>query len=333
MTPLRVHQAFQQYGLGGGPVDITDFKATPNIGRFYRFLNSSLAKPPFVNDGSVVCMPYNGTPSTFLFGAGNRSNSTRAAFFGVKVGATAAPTWTELWDKSVNPAQTDFADPTFGALLTPGSFGWGGIGTTPQIANLGGDADRIDIPAGIYRVAPTDIGTKPDGATSYILMDTKFNNNAGVRLAMVMSSGELFSIGYTSSGLVAGGFRKQYDSRNILNSVVWDGAKNTGGLMEYGSNANGVFYKYADGRLECYLRRSLVAMTAGVENAFDWTFPAAFITPPPFVSANVNSGSTNAFDILKTSATSIAATTASMRVKVSATQSQDLVYCAVGRWR
>ncbi|MDZ7903110.1 MAG: hypothetical protein U5L01_11445, partial [Rheinheimera sp.] len=127
MTPLRSMQQLQQFGLGGAAIDFADFTAaSPNIGRLFRFTNTTVGKPSFINYGSVVAIPYDGTPSTFFLGSGVRSDSSRALFVGSKIGSTATPTWVEAWDKTKHPLQTAVTDIAGGfgsALLTPGSFG------------------------------------------------------------------------------------------------------------------------------------------------------------------------------------------------------------------
>lgn len=73
--------------------------------------------------------------------------------------------------------------------------------------------------------------------------------------------------------------------------------------VEYGSNANGEFWRYADGRLDCQaseLSTDAVSNAVGSifrSNTFTWTLPAAFIaTPkggePRFTAVGYWSGST-----------------------------------------
>jgi hypothetical protein len=328
-----------QGSLGGTIATLSDLTLDNSIyaeGGAFRFTQTSVGKPAFMSLGCSLAVPFDAVPASFLIGSGNRTNGSRAAFFGFRSGLGVAPAWLELWDKGANPVQANLADNTAGALLTPGSFGWGGVGSTPQVTNLGGDVDRIDFPAGVYRVQPVDIGLKPENTTGYIFIDTKYNTNTGVRIALTHAgpeAGQMHSIAYASGVFSANGWRMQYDNRNILKPVVWDGSKNTGGLLESGSNVNGSFFKYADGRLECFRKRSGVTLTAGVDEVFTWTFPASFIDTNYYVSSTTLNGGNAAFTTNKNSASNSTATSSAMRTRADITQPYDLVYCALGRWR
>lgn len=64
--------------------------------------------------------------------------------------------WSLIWDASNTPKQTSATDVTPGAMLTVGSFGWGG-----SAVNFTGDIDAITV-SGLYMVSAGTTGTKPE---------------------------------------------------------------------------------------------------------------------------------------------------------------------------
>lgn len=338
MTPLRSMQQLQQFGFGGLAIDLADFTAAgPNVGRLYRFTNTAVSKPSMISYGSVLSLPYDGSPSTYFLGAGLRADSTRGAFFGYKSGASGAPVWYELWDKTKHPLQSSVTDISGGfgsAPLTPGSFGLGTSSTAALLSTLASATlDTLTIPSGFYRIIAADPGTKPPGYTDFTMAQLRYNSSDAARLA-IGTTGEAFT--YASAGGVwnATGWRRQYDTLNALGNVNHDGTKNTGGLLEYGSNANGVYYKYACGRLECILSRTNVAMLANTDDVFSWTFPAAFVSAPLHIGTFVGGASvSNTFNVNKSAYVSQLAASVTMRTNVSVAQNHVLTHVAIGRWR
>jgi len=66
-----------------------------------------------------------------------------------------------------------------------------------------------------------------------------------------------------------------YKRSNILGTVSQSGGVPTGALIEYGSNANGVYAKFAGGLQICWHS----VTTSGTAGVF-WVFPAAFASEP-----------------------------------------------------
>ena len=325
-----------QGALGGFARDVADITADTTIvseGGAFRFLTTAVGKPSFAENGLVFAAPYDGTPSSGMIGSGLRANGSRVAFMGRRNAAGSTPQWSELWDKATSPAQSgSLADATAGALLTPGSFGWGGVTTPPTLGPIGATVDTIGIPSGVYRVIAADTGNKPFGNTDYTMADFKYGSTAGSRIAFGVG-GEIYSIGYSGGVFNSNGWRRQIDTQNAITPIVWDGARNTGGLLEYGTNANGVYYKHADGRLECIFART-VSMSANTDDVYTWTFPATFINPPNQITTAIGGANvTNIFNVNKAAIASTGLTSAVMRTQVSVAQSHTLSYCAVGRWR
>ena len=323
-----------QGALGGSARDVADITADTTIvseGGAFRFLTTAVGRPSFAENGLVFAAPYDGTPSSVMIGSGLRANGSRVAFMGRRNAAGSTPQWSELWDKALNPPQAFATDLTAGALLNPGSFGLGGTNSV-DFAALGITLDSFSAPSGLFRARAVDTGNKPAGLTDFCFLNMRFNASDQTRLAIGLS-GEAWT--YASAGGTWGvsGYRRQYDNINAVSAVGFSGGISTGGLMEYGTNANGVYYKHADGRLECIFART-VSMSANTDDVYTWTFPATFINPPNQITTAIGGANvTNIFNVNKAAIASTGLTSAVMRTQVSVAQSHTLSYCAVGRWR
>lgn len=327
-----------QGALGGTAIDVANLTTDTTVmseGGAFRFLSSATGKPTFADSGLVFAAPSNATPTSLMLGVGSRANSTRVGFMGVRAAPGTAPAWVELWDKALNPPQAFAADiggGVGGPLLTVGSFGLGTPTTPPTLAQVGATMDTGTLPSGLWRIVTSDTGNKPASFGDFSMLNMRHNNVDQQRLAIGLT-GEVWSYASTSGVWNATGWRRQYDSLNAQGSVTHDGTKNTGAIMEYGSNANGVYYKYLDGRLECYQTRS-AAMAANTEDAFTWTFPAVFASAPSYIGTVIGGGSvTNNFGITKSAYTTQSTTGATMRNQVTVAQTHVQTFCAVGRWR
>jgi len=130
-------------------------------------------------------------------------------------------------------------------------------------------------------------------------------------------------------GELASELGSKYDTGNILGTVSQSGGTPTGAIIETGSNANGVFTRFADGTQICHLTVSLVGFNASGGNAYTWTFPAAFSSAPrPQVStrrAAVDFVISGSFSALSSSSTTV-----THNAGVSA--GGDFLLFAIGRW-
>ena len=72
-----------------------------------------------------------------------------------------------------------------------------------------------------------------------------------------------------------------YAQSNVVGTVGQVGGIPDGALVEYGSNANGEYWRYAGGMQICTLRSGKVAtyFNVGTLIAY-WTFPASFVESP-----------------------------------------------------
>lgn len=280
-----------QGALGGTAVivdNITNDATIVSEGGSFRFTAAATGKPSFVNSGQVWSAPHDGTPFSFMLGVGLRANSSRAAFIGSRGGVGQAPAWVELWDKTTSPAQAHTTDLTAGALLTPGSFGLGATNSV-DFGALGITLDSFSAPSGLFRARAVDTGNKPAGITDFCFLNIRYNTSDQVRVALSLT-GEAWTFASAGGTWGANGYRRQYDNINALSAVAFAGGLSTGGLMEYGSNSNGQYYKYADGSLVCTSSKVSTAGNAASGNAWlsilpDWTFPAAFASAPELVGS------------------------------------------------
>lgn len=129
-----------------------------------------------------------------------------------------------------------------------------------------------------------------------------------------------------------------YHRDNVVGSVGFSGGKNTGAIIESGSNANGSYVKFADGTMICRHRQGGTGLSlSAVSNmsyasGFSWTYPAGFASAPAisvtgsnqanqflFGSANTPNASGFTYAILGQSASS------------NVSLAVDLI--AIGRWR
>lgn len=126
-----------------------------------------------------------------------------------------------------------------------------------------------------------------------------------------------------------------YTRSNSVGTVSQSGGVPTGALMQYGSNANGEFWRFTNGLQICLSQSQSISITTASGAIFiagsapNWTFPIAFAAgTTPFVSSlpignsfiwgGGTSGATN--------------TTAALRAYSSASISASVVGLAVGRW-
>ncbi|MGS3142209.1 hypothetical protein ACB274_06370 [Aeromonas sanarellii] len=85
---------------------------------------------------------------------------------------------------------------------------------------------------------------------------------------------------------------KLFHSGNVVGAVGQIGGVPTGGIIEYGSNANGEYVKFADGTMFCsfslsgsYAVQTAVGALFGESAMRTWTFPAAFAATPQVVGS------------------------------------------------
>lgn len=108
------------------------------------------------------------------------------------------------------------------------------------------------------------------------------------------------------------------------------------GMPEYGVSGNAWWYKYPDGRLECWLRTTCSRITDKWAGHFygylgikDWTFPQSFVAPP-LMTGSGNNGVAR-FDAETISTTG--ATGMQLLRETDTTKSSSVIIKAEGRWK
>lgn len=131
--------------------------------------------------------------------------------------------------------------------------------------------------------------------------------------------------------------KTNFDLANIVGTVSQSSGIPTGAVIESGSNANGVYIKWADGTMICTgSAASSLTTSTGVGNIFQspsvasFTFPAAFSATPTVMSDSVfTGGAARAWCFLDV-ATSTDCTIIAAGPTASAVAQPR--YLAVGRW-
>ncbi|GGG59702.1 tail fiber protein [Salipiger pallidus] len=235
-------------------------------------------------------------------------------------------------------------DTTGGKVVTNGGHGLGTL-TPPAVTDL----DAFDTPNGWYRtISPSLAGVRPthSGAalsSVYGFLHVQRYDNGGIKqvYTSVANAGFASMRTWEREGTIGGGWnpwRENYSTRNVLGAVSQSGGSPTGGLFEYGSNANGSYLRLADGTQICWGSQSLSSIAIGVAYAggFRSGSVASANFPAPFAaSPNVNSD-TN--DIATGDAIPVSAVRTSTTVQFrwwraeAGTVDVNASYTAIGRW-
>lgn len=173
--------------------------------------------------------------------------------------------------------QAAVTDETAGRLLVVGAFGMGG--SVPAIDVASGALNDIQRVTGYVRVALADVTSvgAPTGA------------GTGICHTMAAAGG-LAQVYYPMTGGNPSPWRRLY------NAGAWSAWVRD---YDYGSNARGNWYRYADGRQICTLDGNDFGATATLENGAifltstnrTWTFPVPFLDT---VGLHVSVGISNA---------------------------------------
>lgn len=184
---------------------------------------------------------------------------------------------------------------------------------------------------GVATTAPKlreNIGAAARGANSDITSLT------GMTTALSVAQGG--TGGSTQATARAGLGLKAAATADIVGTVSQSGGVPTGAIFEKGSNANGEYTKFADGRMICTVRKSITVNSTAFGQVFRdiapsegaWAYPASFIEGPSITPSLVYSYAWASLLTAGVSSCSITVLTASA---VSST-SMPLCITAVGRW-
>ncbi|WP_244965053.1 hypothetical protein [Pseudomonas hunanensis] len=132
-----------------------------------------------------------------------------------------------------------------------------------------------------------------------------------------------------------------FNRSNILGAVGQSGGVPTGAIFEKGSNSNGEYTKFADGRMICTHTIALgtIAVTRLIGGVYfdangqtGRSFPAAFLAPPVCRMGAFASADGTAY-LIEAGAPSATSTQAySIVAATSGNKSMSMSYIAIGRW-
>lgn len=121
-------------------------------------------------------------------------------------------------------------------------------------------------------------------------IDFKDNTGEDFDVRFIRTGADTFDIqGLDSLGLKKDGFHV-VTAQNVLGTVTMSGGFPTNGIMEAGANANGIYFRFANGLQICTHIRGETDITSAIGSLFfspltsGWTYPAAF-TSQPFATA------------------------------------------------
>jgi hypothetical protein len=201
-------------------------------------------------------------------GTGGTDQSTARSGLGLGSAATATVT-------------TASADTTAGRLLKVGDFGIGAQGpiTTPNAAFV----------PGFYSFSPGAAGAPSQlaGSGGSLIVNT-LGGNYVQQICMSVpgsTSNPFIAIRHFDGTGNPGPWRTMMHTANIVGAVSQSGGVPTGAVVEYGTNTNGSFIKWADGTMVCIRTIVCTAASLGVVAApICGTGPFFGIVAVPFAS-------------------------------------------------
>ena len=219
------------------------------------------------------------------------------------------------------------ADTTAGRLLKVSDFGLGGF--TGDVS-----AGASGLPTRFLRF-DADANT-PDGARWHgVHIQRASSDGQGAQIAIREVGPSTMAVRIRGAGTPGtwSAWNVLYGRTNILATVSQTSGVPTGGLIETGSNANGIWRRFACGLQICW-RLDLSAATVNTANgtlfrsaSVTWTFPAAFIAAP------VVTGQADPVDMWMTAALPIT-TSVALRLSSAISVATATAFRAVatGRW-
>lgn len=192
---------------------------------------------------------------------------------------------------------TSAVDTAAGRVTKVGDFGWGQIGTVPEIPDFQG----TNTATGLYYYAtastPNAAANIPAGAVSQgtILVERAFSSGVTQTLTEfsldASKDGRKWRRSYSSTRGAWTPWVLQITQALILGTVSQSGGVPTGAIIERGSNANGEYVRFADGTQICW---GMIApdFTNSVNQTF--SYPAAFVSSPSGGVVGVRSGTPTA---------------------------------------
>ncbi|WP_218571770.1 hypothetical protein [Stutzerimonas degradans] len=239
-------------GAGGDDARTAFEKVIANFAELY-LQKAGLESPTFTGD------PKAPTPAA----ADNDTSIATTAFVRAAMAlfGLTDPATRQAWHAGNLAKQANSTDTTPGALLAVGA------------ANLlsATTSEGFDVLKGSRFLRAGTEG--PMGVT--ICGGLSIGVTAAIEQQLAMRLGRAF---FRSKGDADQDWRELFHSRNILGTVSQSGGVPTGAIIERGSNANGEYVRFADGRQICTRRISLGTYTSAKNGAAlgDYAMPATF---------------------------------------------------------
>ena len=225
-------------------------------------------------------------------------------------------------------------DTTAGRLLKVGDFG---LGST-DLPDYAGNLNTLNA-TGFYVVVAAATN-KPAGETvGMVIVSSKFGS---------YSQQTYYALGTTtiyqraSSAGIWTPWRKIYNQESILGTVSQVSGIPTGAVIEFGSNANGWYIRFADGTQICAksgtnatvaLTSSAGALFSSADFAGAWPYPIAFqVGSVPVVSMGYVQSSWYGFPVQTAKPTATLWPSAKGISVASTTANIDWSMIAIGRW-
>lgn len=220
-----------------------------------------------------------------------------------------------LGTAATKAVQTGPTDSTPGSMMAVGAFGLGSA-TPPSPGDLDnpGSVTFLSIPSGSDK--------NPFGTIGGVGLNLQTGSSWGAQL-FAAAGGTTLQIkarNRTSAG-VWGPLFDLFHTGNILGTVSQSGGVPTGAIIEYGSNANGRYVRFADGTQICIHSRN---------GGSSWTFPAVF-SDTPYVYATV-AGLTSEGRMVGVAGTSTTSTSLYLWTAGGTASTAGANLLAVGRW-
>ena len=130
----------------------------------------------------------------------------------------------------------------------------------------------------------------------------------------------------------------RYGKNNVLGTVSQSAGVPTGAIIEYGSNANGEYWRYAGGMQICTHTVTTVGAASPSGALFTsvstpWTYPAAFVAlSTPYTSASESGGNGLSWGGLGLAVTNDVTTSFALFRSTAAAVPSAVALLAVGRW-
>ncbi|MGC9368718.1 MAG: DUF2793 domain-containing protein [Paracoccaceae bacterium] len=171
--------------------------------------------------------------------------------------------------------QASATDTTAGALMAVGAWGLGAV-TAPEITDF-----TAELRPGLYMYVENTATGAPGGSAYYGSAIVLRPSDSNARVTVIASrattnpANQRTWIGQRNTGTGTIEWTEIYTQSRIVGTVSQSAGIPTGAVIEYGSNGNGEYVRFADGTQIC-MSTVETSLTAGVT----WTFPASFAAVP-----------------------------------------------------